>query len=311
MEGGSAILRSSSSVDHQSVPNPKYHQQQQQKMRSESSRNGSKNHHQIRRYNSMLLDQKTMMMMMRMEHQYQYPPHPQYQYHGGRGGGIFLNPPISLATSPSLPPIRQGSHLHNNNQQPPLLPLPVQYFQSPIPPPKRTQSLSPTKSNKIAAKVDENGTTASPKKPSSTKPQPKNNSNYKSMMDSSPSKTTRLAKTRTDDSLIDLNPSGPEPESLPKDVSKVLLPAVGDGGGGRRGGVGTKMVSFSSGGGGSSIFSLAPPPSSLPLPKFSILRPKVMSCNAQAGSVTAGGGGLNVVDTTGATDNLCRLLNLR
>lgn len=50
------------------------------------------------------------------------------------------------------------------------------------------------------------------------------------------------------------------------------------------------------------IFNLAPPPSSLPLPKFS-LRSKLI-CNAEAG-----GGGVGVDD--GATNNLRRLLRLR
>uniref|UniRef100_A0A803NK53 Uncharacterized protein n=1 Tax=Cannabis sativa TaxID=3483 RepID=A0A803NK53_CANSA len=47
-----------------------------------------------------------------------------------------------------------------------------------------------------------------------------------------------------------------------------------------------------------SVFSLAPPPSSLPLPRFS-LKPK-LSCNAEAAGIDAG-----------ATDNLRRLLRLR
>ncbi|XP_020236050.1 uncharacterized protein LOC109815677 [Cajanus cajan] len=51
-----------------------------------------------------------------------------------------------------------------------------------------------------------------------------------------------------------------------------------------------------------SVFNLAPPPSSLPLPKFT-LRSK-LACNAEA---AASGGGVD----DGATNNLRRLLRLR
>ncbi|KAH7848844.1 hypothetical protein Vadar_009006 [Vaccinium darrowii] len=63
------------------------------------------------------------------------------------------------------------------------------------------------------------------------------------------------------------NPVGPDPNNLPKDVY--------------------------------GVFALSPPPSSLPLPTFS-LRPK-LSCNAEAAA------GIDA----GATDNLRRLLRLR
>ncbi|KAJ1387628.1 Proline-rich nuclear receptor coactivator motif [Sesbania bispinosa] len=86
------------------------------------------------------------------------------------------------------------------------------------------------------------------------------------------------------------NGRGPDPKDLPKHLpvvltSKVVLPGT----------VGNMEDMFSG-----SVFNLAPPPSSLPLPKFS-LRSK-LSCNAEAaaGSVDAG-----------ATNNLRRLLRLR
>ncbi|KAI3730338.1 hypothetical protein L1987_61508 [Smallanthus sonchifolius] len=72
---------------------------------------------------------------------------------------------------------------------------------------------------------------------------------------------------------------GPDPKDLPTDViSRVFSSSIDN---------------FS----GSVVFTPSPPPSSLPLPTFS-LRPK-LSCNAQAANVDAG-----------ATDSLRRLLRL-
>ncbi|GMN41441.1 hypothetical protein TIFTF001_010671 [Ficus carica] len=48
------------------------------------------------------------------------------------------------------------------------------------------------------------------------------------------------------------------------------------------------------------VRSLSPPPSSLPLPRFSILRPSKLSCNAEAAGIDAG-----------ATESLRRLRRLR
>lgn len=81
-------------------------------------------------------------------------------------------------------------------------------------------------------------------------------------------------------------PLGPEPNELPKHVSisKVPNPSLPH--------APPEPSSFLG-----SVFELAPPPSSLPLPKFS-LRPK-LGCNAEAG-----------VDS-GATDGLRRILRLR
>ncbi|KAJ8772694.1 hypothetical protein K2173_027871 [Erythroxylum novogranatense] len=66
-------------------------------------------------------------------------------------------------------------------------------------------------------------------------------------------------------------PPGPDPSDLPKNLQKLS----------------------------GYVFTQSPPPSSLPLPKFSI-RPKAFSCTAEAVGVDAG-----------ATDNLRRLLHLR
>lgn len=77
--------------------------------------------------------------------------------------------------------------------------------------------------------------------------------------------------------VVNNNRLGPTPESLPKDLKKFSGP----------------------------VFPEAPPPSSLPMPKFS-LKPK-MSCRVEA---SGSGSGVRV-NTAGATGNLCRLLNLR
>lgn len=54
-----------------------------------------------------------------------------------------------------------------------------------------------------------------------------------------------------------------------------------------------------------SVLSLSPPPSSLPLPKFSVRQPynKIISCTVEAAAA-------GEIDD-GATDNLCRMLRLR
>ncbi|KAK7310975.1 hypothetical protein RJT34_08800 [Clitoria ternatea] len=100
-------------------------------------------------------------------------------------------------------------------------------------------------------------------------------------------RTTMSLKKRAQSVLI-VAPNntrwGPDPKHLPKHVpvgltSKVVVQEKED-----------------------MVFNLAPPPSSLPLPKFS-LRPK-LSCNAEA---AGDGGGVDA----GATNNLRRLLRLR
>ncbi|CAJ1973200.1 unnamed protein product [Sphenostylis stenocarpa] len=80
------------------------------------------------------------------------------------------------------------------------------------------------------------------------------------------------------------NPRGPDPKDLPR-----LVLGMGN--------VNDLVSGY--------VFNLAPPPSSLPLPKFS-LRSK-LGCNAEAAAATAAGGGVD----DGATNNLRRLLRLR
>ncbi|KAK7352233.1 hypothetical protein VNO80_17652 [Phaseolus coccineus] len=79
------------------------------------------------------------------------------------------------------------------------------------------------------------------------------------------------------------NPWGPDPKDLPRLV--------------------LGMGNVNDDVGSASVFNLAPPPSSLPLPNFS-LRSK-LRCNAEAAAASGGG-----VDD-GATNNLRQLLRLR
>uniref|UniRef100_A0A7C9DU10 Uncharacterized protein n=3 Tax=Opuntia streptacantha TaxID=393608 RepID=A0A7C9DU10_OPUST len=53
------------------------------------------------------------------------------------------------------------------------------------------------------------------------------------------------------------------------------------------------------------VFSLSPPPSSLPLPKFSMRQPAKLSCTVQAAAASD-----QIIDDS-ATDNLCRMLRLQ
>uniref|UniRef100_A0A5B7ATL5 Uncharacterized protein n=1 Tax=Davidia involucrata TaxID=16924 RepID=A0A5B7ATL5_DAVIN len=99
------------------------------------------------------------------------------------------------------------------------------------------------------------------------------------------SKPSLSSKKQSTECLIvaSTNRLGPDPKDLPKDVSSVLSGNNNN----------NNLEKFSG-----SIFTLSPPPSSLPLPTFS-LRPKV-SCNAEVAGIDAG-----------ATDSLRRLLRLR
>lgn len=200
--------------------------------------------------------------------------------------GILQTPPPPPFLYHSFPPFLA-------QKQPPLLPLPisngVQHYNNinslPL---NRGFSCPP-----INRKVNKNGKS---KKSKSSTSSPKKEENPKS------SKVVMISST---------NLLGPNPKHLPKDVSMVFsMSSTGkeeqfdalnfsnlenpkkdsttldllD-----------KVNKFSS----SLVFTISPPPSSLPLPTFS-LRPK-LCCNAEA---AAG------VDA-GATDNLRRLLRLR
>lgn len=175
-------------------------------------------------------------------------------------------PPASVSIFNHLPYQRQ------QQQQPPLLPLPVPITHHSLP--SRTRGFSSPSSIRNPNKRRDQSLT--PKKPKPTKRE-------------DPIKHD-LATTRQaiSESLIIASTKrlGPEPNDLPKDVSRVLGKSLGT--------VGIEELEEFSG----TVFSLAPPPSSLPLPKFS-LRPK-LCCNVEAAA------GIDA----GATDNLRRLLRL-
>ncbi|CAK8569100.1 unnamed protein product [Lathyrus sativus] len=142
------------------------------------------------------------------------------------------------------------------HQQPPLLPLPhvssILHHNPLLPRSLNTQTLSPT--------------------PKKSKPKKKEQSKKRS-------------GTRSAPEALMVNPWGPDPKDLPKNLPVVI-------------GIGNIDVFPES------VFNLAPPPSSLPLPKFS-MRSK-LSCNTEAAAAVAG----SFVDD-GATNNLRRLLRLR
>lgn len=185
-------------------------------------------------------------------------------------GGVLLAPPhssISFSYPPSI------SLLNNPQQQPPLLPLP-------IPKPNhnnsRTRGLSCSPINrKINNRNKDQSLTPKKSKQSSSSLSPKKGDSKRDLLKSTRDSTECLIVEST-------NSIGPDPKELPKDVSGVLSSSSSD------------LEKFS----GSVVFTLSPPPSSLPLPTFS-LRPK-LCCNAEAAGIDAG-----------ATDNLRRLLRLR
>ncbi|KAF8405415.1 hypothetical protein HHK36_010321 [Tetracentron sinense] len=182
-------------------------------------------------------------------------------------GGHFFGPPPSLYTSfPSSVSVF-------NQQQPPLLPLPIPKPYSSLPP--RNRGLSCTPTNRKNNRTKDKDYSAKKPKPSSISPKKQD-----------PKQDAR-STTRESLMITSTNRLGPDPSDLPKQVTSVLKRVVSS----------TSnmedMEKMSA-----SIFSLSPPPSSLPLPKFS-LRPK-LACNAKTGGIDAG-----------ATDDLRRLLRLR
>lgn len=175
-------------------------------------------------------------------------------------GGVGLLYTPPFSFSPSL---LNPRHHHYHQQQPPLLPLPIpNSYQNTrrINNRSRHQSLSVKKSNP---------STASPKR---------EKSKHESMKVSSDSVIISSINSRL----------GPDPKYVPRVLFSGNSNTVSND---------DQVAKFS----GSVVPStvLSPPPSSLPLPTFS-LRPK-LSCNAEA---AAG------VDA-GATDNLRRMLRLR
>ncbi|KAK7351761.1 hypothetical protein VNO77_11440 [Canavalia gladiata] len=174
----------------------------------------------------------------------------------------FLNPPSRAMSLSSTYSYYLPSSTFNHQQQPPLLPLP---HVSPIQPLlSRSRSsqglLIPPPNRKIRTK----DMYLTPKK-------------------SKPTKREEVNKRLGTQSIVLVasdNRWGPDPKDLPKHLPVVLTSKV-------KGNL-------------DEVFNLSPPPSSLPLPKFS-LRSK-LGCNTEAagGSVDAG-----------ATNNLRRLLRLR
>lgn len=230
--------------------------------------------------------------------------------------GILQTPPILYH---SFPPFLA------HQKQPPLLPLPIskssvhQHYNNHINTLSQNRALSLPPTNR---KVNKNvrSKKSSPKKVVLAETSDK--------IETKSSKVAMVSST---------NPLGPDPKDLPKDVSVVLsmsstggkeqsVDAVSSGYARNpiKDDANRKQLSLlhvisekksfisalSSSYAGNSIkndansslvfTTVSPPPSSLPLPTFS-LRPKIISCNAEA---SAG------VDT-GATDNLRRLLRLR
>ncbi|TYI97143.1 hypothetical protein E1A91_D01G122600v1 [Gossypium mustelinum] len=211
------------------------------------------------------------------------------------GGGFLFAPPSSLTFShPPSPSILNPILLYQNHHQlpprlqPPLLPLPTPSKPLHVSLPCRTRSLSSSscknKNNKLrdqfltpksskskqliisAGKVEDR-----PKKDNHLKPK-------------QATETQTISKSSFDMAMAPANPLGSDPNDLP-----IALPssyrAAGDDA--------KKDLDEFSG----SIFPLSPPPSSLPLPKFS-LKSK-LSCNPEAAGIDCGD-----------TDNLRRLLCL-
>ncbi|GMN35825.1 hypothetical protein TIFTF001_005539 [Ficus carica] len=190
---------------------------------------------------------------------------------GNMYGGIFPFPPPSLSFS--YPPSASGLNLisrpHRQQNHPPLLPLPL--------PISRSSSSLSSRSSYTTRKANNNRArdqSVTPKKPKSKK---------------------EAAKPKSESLVVaSTNRLGPDPNDLSRDVGpKVILSSSSLGPGCV---VLGDLDKFS----GGSVCSLSPPPSSLPLPGFLILRPSKLSCNAEAAGIDAG-----------ATDNLRRLLRLR
>ncbi|KVI05224.1 uncharacterized protein LOC112526131 [Cynara cardunculus var. scolymus] len=214
------------------------------------------------------------------------------------GGGLLSMPPAHLSHSypPGVSVFRAQQNLQHNRQQPPLLPLP-------IPMPLNHQNMNISRTNSTS---HNNIRLSSPRINKSVKNRvrdhsltPKKSKNQKKDSkkeegDLLPPPTTgkkEAKKCSTEASVNQL--MGPDPKDLPKAViSRAFSSAPNDS---------CDIVSvdkFS----GSVVFTPSPPPSSLPLPTFS-LRPK-LSCKAEAAIEAPS------IDA-GATDSLRRLLRLR
>jgi hypothetical protein len=177
----------------------------------------------------------------------------------------------------SPPPLSGSRFFSHPFQQPPLLPLPT---------PIAHQYSLPSRTRKPINKRREQSLT--PKKSKPTKREDPNKQDLAPSTRRAVSESLIVASTKR---------LGPDPNDLPKDVSRVFsstATAAVDKSFGKVVAIEDLELEMFSG----TVFSLAPPPSSLPLPKFS-LRPK-LCCNAEAAGIDAG-----------ATDNLRRMLRLR
>lgn len=167
-------------------------------------------------------------------------------------------------------PVRSFSYssytFQNNNNSPPLLPLPV---------PKPRYSSLPVRKPSRGGRDQSVVTT--PKKVKQ------------------PSRSPVQKKV----SKVLLSPVGPDPNDLPKDVSKMFCAGFVDVNNNQNRDGGEKFSG--------SLFTISPPPSSLPLPRFSMRPKQLISCKAEA----AAGGGGGVDAGAAATDDLRRLLRLR
>ncbi|CAI9116964.1 OLC1v1018264C1 [Oldenlandia corymbosa var. corymbosa] len=202
---------------------------------------------------------------------------PPLNFHNSSNPSTGLLPPPTTPTHQLLLPTFHNSYppFSIQKRQPPLLPLPI----------------SPTKPNLPTQRIQRG---LSLPLPSTTTNNRKAHHNNKVHI--TPPKKSKSIITHK-------RPSGPDPKDLPKDIVPKTFTFLSSGGG-NHGLLELKLVDEFS---GSVAFStISPPPSSLPLPTFS-LRPK-LSCNAAAAAAAGGGGG--AIDA-GATDNLCRLLRLR
>ncbi|XVE56183.1 hypothetical protein DITRI_Ditri03aG0217400 [Diplodiscus trichospermus] len=206
------------------------------------------------------------------------------------GGGLLFAPPPSLSFSYPPPasllkPIfYQNLHQQlQKQQQPPLLPLPVHNKPLYSSLPARSRSLSSSPSNRKNNRI-RSDQSVTPKRSKSKQPSVKveDHEPKKDHLKPTEATTTQDISKSFVMAASDI-PLGPDPNDLPKVLASSYL-ATGN--------VEKDLEKFSG-----SVFTLSPPPSSLPLPTFS-LRPK-RSCNAEAAGVD-----------DGATDNLRRLLRL-
>ncbi|KAJ7957887.1 Proline-rich nuclear receptor coactivator [Quillaja saponaria] len=192
-------------------------------------------------------------------------------------GGLLHPPPSHTLyfSYPSSASIFNHQYHQPNQQQPPLLPLPIPIAHQSLLSRSRPMSCPPTTpKNRVRDQ----------KKPKPTK----RAEEVKRDMKSATGSISEFLVVGSNNRL------GPDPNVLPKDISLVLSSSP----------TASIVMEFDKISNENSetfsglVFKLSPPPSSLPLPKFS-LRPK-LSCNADSAGIDAG-----------ATDNLRRLLKLR